>query len=92
MNKKRDRLEIIYDILTAIRDKNGFVRQTHILYRSNLSHQMLVDYVSELIDKNFIIEKEDKKGKKYFELLKKGYNYIKDYKIIRGFVDSYGLN
>ena len=92
MNKKRDRLEIIHDILHSIRDKAGLVRQTHILYKSNLSHQMLVEYVGELIEKEFIIEKEDKKGKKHYELTDKGHNYLNDYKVIRGFVDSYGLN
>lgn len=92
MNKKRDRLEIIYDILNSIREKPGMVRQTHILYKSNLSHQMLVDYVGDLIDKGFMLEKKDKKGKAYFELTSKGHNYLNDYKIIRGFVDSYGLN
>lgn len=91
MNKKRDRLEIIHDILNSIRGKTGLVRQTHILYKSNLSHQMLVEYVGELMEKEFIIEKEDKKGKKYYELLDKGHNYLNDYKVIRGFVDSYGL-
>ena len=92
MNKKRDRLEIIHDILFSIREKTGLVRQTHILYKSNLSHQMLVEYVGDLIDKKFIVEKTDKKGKKYFELTDKGYNYLNDYKVIRGFVDSYGLD
>jgi len=91
MNKKRDRLEIIHDILLSIRDKTGVVRQTHILYKSNLSHQMLVEYVGELIEKGFILEKKDKKKKKFYELTDKGFNYLSDYKVIRGFVDSYGL-
>ncbi len=89
---KRDRLEIIFDILNSIREKTGIVLQTHILYKSNLSHQMLVEYVGELIEKGFILENEDKKGKKNYELTKKGYNYLNDYQVIRGFVDSYGLN
>ncbi|NOZ80636.1 MAG: hypothetical protein GXP63_03090 [DPANN group archaeon] len=91
MNKKRDHLEIIHDILNTIRRKAGLVRQTHILYKSNLSHQMLVKYVGELIGKGFMIEKEDKKQKKYYELTDKGHQYLNDYKMIRGFVDSYGL-
>lgn len=92
MNKKRDRLEIIHDILNSIREKVGSVKQTHILYKSNLSHQMLVEYVGELIEKGFILEEEDKKGKKSYALTDKGHNYLNDYKIIRGFVDSYGLS
>ncbi len=91
MNRKRDRLEIIRDILNSIRDKGGKIKPTHILYKSNLSHQMLTLYLNELLSKGFMIEKRDKKGKKSYELIDKGYNYLKDYEVIRGFVDSYGL-
>ncbi|MBN2142024.1 hypothetical protein JW711_01720 [Candidatus Woesearchaeota archaeon] len=91
MNKKRDRLEIIHDILYVVREKKDKALQTHILYKSNLSHQMLTEYLSELLTKGFMIEMTDKKGKKHYELTDKGYNYLKDYNIIRGFVDSYGL-
>ncbi|MFC1769256.1 winged helix-turn-helix domain-containing protein [Nanoarchaeota archaeon] len=90
--RKRDRLEIIHDILYVLREKRGDVKPTHILYKSNLSHQMLMEYLNELISKDFIEEKKDKKGKKVYELTDKGFNYLKDYKLIRGFVDSYGLS
>ncbi len=90
--KKRERIEIIHDILNSIKEKNPPVRQTHILYKSNLSHQMLVEYLTELIKKGFIIEKEDKKGKKHYELTEKAYKFLNDYKIIKGFIESYGLD
>ncbi len=88
--KKRDRLEIIYDILHAIREKKD-VKPTHILYKSNLSHQMLTEYMQELIAKGFIVENTDKHGKRTYSLTDKAYNYLKDYGMIRSFVDSYGL-
>lgn len=91
MNKKRDRLEIIHDILRVIMDRRGNVKPTHILYKSNLSHQMLTDYLNELIKKEFIKEKIDKKDKKTYEITDKGCNYLEDFKVIRAFVDSYGL-
>lgn len=91
MNRKRDRLEIIHDILHTIRNHVGIVRQTHILYKSNLSHQMLTEYVTELIEKELIEQKEDKKGKKHYELTDKGHSYLNDYAVIRKFADSYGL-
>lgn len=91
MNRKRDRLEIIHDILYVIREKRGEIKPTHILYKSNLSHQMLNEYLTELISKGFIIERYDKKGKKRYEITEKGYKYINDYSIIRNLVDSYGL-
>ena len=92
MARKRDRLEIIHDILEVVRDHRGVVRPTHILYRSNLSHPMLTEYLTDLIAKGFITEVTNKEGKKSYELTQKGFDYLRDYAVIRGFVDSYGLD
>jgi len=92
MARKRDRLEIIHDILEVVRDQRGVVRPTHILYKSNLSHPMLTEYLNDLLAKGFITETTDKEGKKSYELMKKGFDYLRDYAVIRGFVDSYGLD
>jgi predicted transcriptional regulator len=92
MPKKRDRLEIIHDILYVIRQRGPTIKPTHILYKSNLSHQMLTEYLDELKEKGFIVEKIDKKEKKTYELTTKGFKYLEDYQMIKGFVDSYGLN
>ena len=91
MSRKRDRLQIIYDILKAIQEKNGTIRPTHILYKSNLSPQMMEEYLKELISKEFIIENKAKKGKTY-TLTPKGFEYLTKYKLIVDFVDSFGLN
>jgi len=73
MAKKRDRLKIIYDILKAVHDKNNRIRPTHILYKSNLSHQMMEEYLKELMEKEFIIENQEKESKTY-SLTQKGYD------------------
>jgi predicted transcriptional regulator len=91
MNKKRDRLQVIHDILKAIQNKNGRIKPTHILYKSNLSHQMLEEYLGELISKGFVIENITKAGKTY-SLAPKGFEYLNKYKLIIEFVDSFGLN
>ena len=91
MNRKRERLEIIHAILKTIQEKGQHTKPTHILYKSNLSHQMLTEYLTELIQGKFIEEQTDKKGKKHYTLTEKGYNYLKDYQVIQGFLDSYGL-
>ena len=90
--KKRDRLEIIEDILSVIRDRKGSAKPTHILYKSNLSHQMLVEYLSELMERGFVVENIDRKKRKTYDLSEKGYKYLEEYGKIRTFVDSYGLN
>ena len=88
--RKRDRLEIIKDILQAISDKRGNIKPTHIMYKANLSHQMLEYYLKDLISKELISETKTSKGRIY-ALTDKGYNYIKEYKLILGFMESYGL-
>ncbi len=91
MSKKRNRLEIIYDILKAIQSKNGNIKPTHILYKSNLSHDMMDEYLSELKEKNFIIENKTDKGKRY-SLTQKGFDYLNKYKLITDFIESFGLD
>ena len=91
MSRKRERLEIIRDVLLAIRNKGKEVRPTHILYKSNLSSDMLKQYLGELIKNGFVVEERDKKNNKLYSLLPKGFNYLKDYSVIKGFMESYGL-
>jgi predicted transcriptional regulator len=91
MAKKRDRLQIIYDILKAIHDKNNRIRPTHILYKSNLSHQMMEEYLKELMSKDFVVVNSEKSGGKTYSLTQKGFDYLNKYKLIAEFTDSFGL-
>jgi predicted transcriptional regulator len=90
MAKKRERLEVIRDILKAIQT-NRNIKPTRLLYASNLSPQMFKDYINELIKKKFIQIDVDKKEKKTFSLTKKGYEFLNEYKLIENFVDNFGL-
>ena len=90
MAKKRERLEVIRDILKAIQT-NRNIKPTRLLYASNLSPQMFKDYIHELITKKFIQIDIDKKEKKTFSLTKKGYDFLQEYKAIENFVDNFGL-
>ncbi len=92
MSVKRDRLEIINDMLDIIRSKSDKVKLTQIMYKANLSHEMLGTYMNELLAKEFIVQKKDKEERKTYTLTEKGFNFLRDYKMIKGFVDSYGLN
>ena len=92
MSRKRERITIIHDILKVIQERRGNVKPTHILYRSNLSSQMLKEYLIDLIEKGFIEEKKDKKGNKTYSLTEKGFKYLEDFNVIRSFIESYGLD
>ncbi len=91
MKRKRDRLEVIYDILKIIRHYNNSIRPTPLLRYSNLSSQSFSEYVSELLEKGFIKEIIDEKGRKFFTLTDKGFEYLEKYKLIIGFIDEFEL-
>ncbi len=90
MKEKRGRLEIIYDILVAIQNKNGSIKPTHLLYKSNLSYQRMNIYVDELIKKGFI-SKDFDDNNKFFILTDSGYSFLAEFKKIKEFTDSFGL-
>lgn len=90
MEKKRNRLEVIRDILTVIRNKNGRIKPTQILYKSNLSHLMMKDYMAELLEKKFIIEIKSKDSRTY-AITEKGNKFLAEYNTISNFMQSFGL-
>lgn len=90
MAKKRERLDVIKDILKAIKE-NRQIKPTRLLYASNLSPQMFKEYINELITKGFINLDIDKKEKKTFSLTKKGQEFLQEYKTIENFIENFGL-
>lgn len=92
MGERREKLDIIKDILEAIRDKGGNIKPTHLLYKSNLSHDSMKKYVSELIEKEMLQEIEDMKTKdKKYGITDKGLKFLTDYKQIKEFTNSFGF-
>lgn len=88
--KKRERLDVIRDILQTIRQSRE-IKPTRLLYASNLSPQMFKEYINELISKNFIKFEIDEKEKKTFFLTKKGQDFLQEYKVIENFIENFGL-
>lgn len=91
MSKKRERLEVIYDILKVIQKHNNSIKPTPLLRYSNLSSQSFSEYQKELFKKEFVREERDKKGRKYITLTDKGFKYLEKYKLILGFIDEFEL-
>ncbi|MEM0465106.1 MAG: winged helix-turn-helix domain-containing protein [Candidatus Pacearchaeota archaeon] len=90
MVRKRERLEVIKDILDSIREGRR-IKPTRLLYASNLSPQMFKEYIDELMKKDFIKLESDDNGKKTFILTKKGYEFLQEYRIIEDFIKNFGL-
>ena len=89
-SKKRERLEVIRDILQKIKE-NRQIKPTRLLYASNLSPQMFKEYINELIEKTFIRLEIDEKEKKSFSLTKKGQDFLAEYRLIENFIENFGL-
>lgn len=88
--KKRDRLEIIYDMLILINNNHNQIKPTPLLRKSNLSSNQFEKYILELLEKNFI-EIQSVNSKKYYSLTKKGFEYIDKYKLILKIRDDFDL-
>lgn len=90
MSVRRTKIEIIHDILTSIQQKGGKIKPTHLLYKSNLSHKKMMEYLEELKAKKMVEEKFEGKDKKYV-ITEEGLKYIFEFKKIKEFTDSFGL-
>jgi len=91
MNKKRDRLEVIYDILNIIRNHHNSIKPTPLLRYSNLSSNSFAEYFKELKSKRLIKIIMDNKNKKYISLTDNGFKYLEKYKLIIGFIEEFEL-
>lgn len=88
--KRRGKLEIIADILRSIQNKGGKIKPTHLLYKSNLSHAKLKEYVDMLLEKG-MIEEQTVKGRKIIIMKEQGHKFLLEFERIKEFSDSFGL-
>ena len=86
---KRNKLEIIRDILKTIQEKNNLIQYTPLLRSSNISSSNFKQYFLELKEKEFI--KEIKTKKKFISLTDKGQRFLEKYQTIINFIDEFEL-
>ena len=94
MKKRRNKIEIVHDLLRAIQAKGGSIKPTHLLYKSNLSHNRMREYLDELIQKNLIQEveqREKKKTKQMIVLAQGGYDFLQQLSKLKEFTEAFGL-
>ena len=74
MNSRRDRLEVIADILAeALYGAN----KTQIMYRANLNFLRINRYFSELLDSNLISKVNSSDGRVFYRTTEKGRAFLK---------------
>jgi predicted transcriptional regulator len=88
---KRDKLEIIKDILKIIKENHGHMKMTPLLRKSNLSSKRFADYKADLLERELIMETEDKKLGKQIIITPKGMEFLEKYRTIMNFVSEFDL-
>jgi len=89
MAKKRSKLDIIRDILGILRS-NKKTKITHLIYKANLSNNIIKGYIEEL-SKNGMMNEIIENKKKFYVITKKGLEFIEEYNKMKIFTDAYGL-
>jgi predicted transcriptional regulator len=90
MAEKRERLDVIHDILHAIIKNNNEIGPTRLIQLSNLSPTMFREYTKDLLEQKLIFEIE-KKNKKYYGVSEKGYKFMEKYKTFKNFILELGI-
>lgn len=87
---KRAKTDIIFDMLRAMEAKGGKIKPTHLLYKSNLSHQRMKLYLDELKQKEMVKDSENE-GKLVYEITDKGRWFLQNFKQMKAFTEAFGL-
>ncbi|MBN2052360.1 hypothetical protein JW756_02555 [Candidatus Woesearchaeota archaeon] len=90
MQRKRSRLDIVYDMLLTISNKGGKIKPTHLMYKANLSHTQMKQYLGELKEKQ-LVEEQEKDERKMLVLTDKGFALIQKFNQMREFEKTFGL-
>ena len=80
-------MDIIYAILMAVRRSNPAALPTHIMYKSNLSYQLLKSYLEFLLV-NGLIRSKTIHGKQLYNMTDKGQQFIGTYERMRSILES----
>ncbi|MBW3004333.1 hypothetical protein KY310_00680 [Candidatus Woesearchaeota archaeon] len=87
---RRSRANIINDMLDSIQNKGGRIRQTHLMYKANLSHNQLKLYLEDLL-KTDMVKKVNNKNCSYLLITDKGSQFLEKMRQMREFEKAFGL-
>lgn len=75
-------------MLQAIRNKGGIIKPTHLMYKANLAHRQLKDYLNDLENNQLVIIKKEK-GKEKIMISDKGQEYLQKIKEMKKFENMF---
>lgn len=88
--KYRSKGRIFADILKAVQDEERAIT-THILYKSNLSHDRLTKYLQNLEEGGLLIRSEER-DKTFYVITDKGKHFLSEFQRMEAFVSGFGLD
>jgi predicted transcriptional regulator len=83
-------MDIISDMLRIIKERDGRVKPTHLMYKANLSHTQMKGYLDELAGKG-LVEKNNSEKANEIAITKKGKDFLIKYVQMKEFEDIFGL-
>lgn len=77
-------------MLDVLAKNRGRLKPTRLLYKANLSHAQMKDYIAELEGKELIRLVQEKKAQ-YYEITEEGYKFLHRLNRILEMSDALGL-
>jgi predicted transcriptional regulator len=88
--ERRSKFSIYTDILRFIFSNQNRARPTHIMYKANLSHKSMKNYLNEMMNEK-LVEKKVIDGKTFFVLGERGKQFLMEYKKVKEFSEAFGI-
>ena len=88
----RSKMRILADMMRAIQSEGEEgAGPTKILYAANLSHDRLIQYLDELIEKDLIKDVNPESDNRIYRLTEKGREFLREFIRIERFSEAFGI-
>ncbi|HDP73842.1 MAG TPA: DUF4364 family protein [Candidatus Woesearchaeota archaeon] len=88
--RKRERMEIVYDILFSVLNRRGKMKPTQLMTKANLSYKMMNEYLDDLVEKSLVSRKK-RNQHQYLEITDKGRDFIEKVIKMKRFKETIGI-
>jgi len=90
MNTRRTKTQIYVDILRSVQRSRGRLKKTHIVYKANLTHSRLEEYLDFLLSKEFLVEEKNNK-QIFYAITEKGSRFLGEINKLKEISEAFGV-